>query len=50
MSERRDDEPTRLALAAKAGDRSAASAFIAATSADVRRFLAHLADPATSTT
>jgi RNA polymerase sigma-70 factor (ECF subfamily) len=45
MSERRDDEPTRLALAAKAGDRSAASAFIAATSADVRRFLAHLADP-----
>jgi RNA polymerase sigma-70 factor (ECF subfamily) len=45
MSERGDDEATRLALAAKAGDRSAASAFIAATSADVRRFLAHLADP-----
>ena len=39
------DEVTRLALAAKAGDRSAATAFIAATSADVRRFLGHLADP-----
>ena len=45
MSERRDDEVTRLALAAKAGDRSAATAFIAATSADVRRFLGHLSDP-----
>jgi len=44
MSERRDDEVTRLALAAKAGDRSAATAFIAATSADVRRFLGHLSD------
>lgn len=45
MSERRDDEVTRLALAAKAGDRSAATAFIAATQPDVRRFLAHLAGP-----
>jgi RNA polymerase sigma-70 factor (ECF subfamily) len=40
----RDDEVTRLALAAKAGDRAAATAFIAATQADVRRFLAHLTD------
>jgi RNA polymerase sigma-70 factor (ECF subfamily) len=44
MSER-DDEVTRLALAAKAGDRAAATAFIAATQPDVRRFLAHLTDP-----
>ena len=41
----RDDEVTRLALAAKAGDRAAATAFIAATQSDVRRFLAHLTDP-----
>jgi RNA polymerase sigma-70 factor (ECF subfamily) len=45
MSERRDDEVTRHALAAKAGDRVAATAFIAATAPDVRRFLAHLTDP-----
>jgi len=38
------DEVTALALAAKAGDRDAASAFVAATRADVRRFLAHLID------
>jgi RNA polymerase sigma-70 factor (ECF subfamily) len=44
MSAIRDDEVTRSALAAKAGDSAAAAAFIAATQADVRRFLAHLAD------
>ncbi|MEQ4300200.1 sigma-70 family RNA polymerase sigma factor [Plantactinospora sp. B6F1] len=36
------DEITRLALAAKAGDRSAAAAFIQATQHDVRRFVSHL--------
>ena len=37
-----DDALTRLALAAKAGDRAAATAFIEATQRDVRRFLTHL--------
>lgn len=36
---------TRWALAAKAGDRTAAAAFIRATQHDVHRFLSHLADP-----
>ncbi|MEE6307929.1 sigma-70 family RNA polymerase sigma factor [Plantactinospora veratri] len=36
------DEITRLALAAKAGDRSAAAAFIRATQHDVQRFVSHL--------
>ena len=40
-----DDAITRAALAAKAGDRRAAEAFVAATQPAVRRFLAHLADP-----
>ena len=35
---------TRLALAARAGDREAATAFIRATVRDVHRFLSHLAD------
>ncbi|MFK3980752.1 sigma-70 family RNA polymerase sigma factor [Micromonospora sp. NPDC050397] len=38
-----DDEITRWALAAKAGDRTAAGAFIRATQHDVHRFVAHLA-------
>jgi RNA polymerase sigma-70 factor (ECF subfamily) len=37
-----DDPTTRLALAAKAGDRAAATAFIEATQRDVRNFLTHL--------
>jgi RNA polymerase sigma-70 factor (ECF subfamily) len=37
-----DDALTRLALAAKAGDRAAATAFIEATQRDVRQFLIHL--------
>ena len=37
-----DDEVTRWALAAKAGDRSAAHAFVAATQHQVRRFVVHL--------
>lgn len=37
------DEITRWALAAKAGDRSAAAAFIRATQHDVHRFVSHLA-------
>ena len=41
----RDDEATRSALAAKGGDRDAAADFIRATSRDVHRFLAHLAQP-----
>ncbi|MBX6356504.1 MAG: sigma-70 family RNA polymerase sigma factor [Micromonosporaceae bacterium] len=41
-----DDQVTRWALAAKAGDRAAAEAFIRATQHDVRRMLAHLAGPA----
>jgi len=40
-----DDAITRAALAAKAGDRRAAAAFVEATQPAVRRFLAHLADP-----
>jgi RNA polymerase sigma-70 factor (ECF subfamily) len=41
-----DDAPiTAVALAAKAGDRAAAAAFVELTQASVRRFLAHLADP-----
>jgi RNA polymerase sigma-70 factor, ECF subfamily len=36
---------TGWALAAKAGDRAAATAFIRATQAQVHRFLAHLANP-----
>ncbi|MFI6760063.1 sigma-70 family RNA polymerase sigma factor [Micromonospora sp. NPDC050417] len=38
-----DDEITRWALAAKAGDRTAAGAFIRATQRDVHRFVSHLA-------
>ena len=41
----RDDEVTRLALAAKAGDRPRPPRSSRPPSADVRRFLAHLADP-----
>jgi RNA polymerase sigma-70 factor, ECF subfamily len=37
-----NDEITRWALAAKAGDRSAAAAFIQATQHDVHRFVSHL--------
>jgi RNA polymerase sigma-70 factor (ECF subfamily) len=37
-----NDEITRWALAAKAGDRSAAAAFIRATQHDVHRFVSHL--------
>lgn len=37
-----DDALTQLALAAKAGDQAAATAFIQATQRDVRRFLTHL--------
>jgi RNA polymerase sigma-70 factor (ECF subfamily) len=37
-----DDEITRWALAAKAGDRTAAGAFIRATQRDVHRFVTHL--------
>jgi RNA polymerase sigma-70 factor (ECF subfamily) len=37
-----DDALTRLALAAKAGDRAAATAFIEATQRDVRQFLTYL--------
>jgi RNA polymerase sigma-70 factor (ECF subfamily) len=40
-----DAEITGWALAAKAGDRAAAAAFIRATQQAVIRFLAHLADP-----
>jgi len=41
-----DDEAlNRAALAAKAGDRAAASAFVEMTQQSVRRFLAHLCDP-----
>jgi RNA polymerase sigma-70 factor (ECF subfamily) len=44
-SSRPDDaEITRWALAAKAGDRAAAAAFIRATQHGVHRFLSHLAD------
>jgi RNA polymerase sigma-70 factor (ECF subfamily) len=43
-STRSDDDATTWALAAKLGDRAAASAFVAATRNDVRRFLAHLVD------
>jgi RNA polymerase sigma-70 factor (ECF subfamily) len=39
------DDITRWALAAKAGDRSAAAAFIRATQHDVYRFVSHLVDP-----
>ncbi len=42
MSSPRPDDVTALALAAKSGDRAAASAFVTATRSDVRRFLAHL--------
>jgi RNA polymerase sigma-70 factor (ECF subfamily) len=41
-----DDEITRSALAAKAGDRAAAEAFVRATQRDVQRMLAHLCGPA----
>ena len=41
-----DDEITRWALAAKAGDRAAAEAFVRATQRDVQRMLAHLSGPA----
>jgi RNA polymerase sigma-70 factor (ECF subfamily) len=40
-----DDRVTDLALAAKAGDRAAATAFIVATQRDVHRFVAHLVGP-----
>jgi RNA polymerase sigma-70 factor (ECF subfamily) len=40
-----DDAVNRAALAAKAGDRAAASAFVEMTQGSVRRFLAHLCDP-----
>jgi RNA polymerase sigma-70 factor, ECF subfamily len=40
-----EDEVTRLALAAKAGDREAASAFVALTYQQVQRFLGHLCHP-----
>jgi RNA polymerase sigma-70 factor (ECF subfamily) len=39
-----DAEITRLALAAKAGDRAAAAAFVRATQHGVHRFLTHLVD------
>ncbi len=39
------DDITGLALAAKAGDRDAASAFVKATQRDLHRFLTYLADP-----
>src|SRR5699024_3913815 len=39
-----DDEITRLARSAQGGDRDAATAFIHATSAQLRRVLRHLAD------
>jgi RNA polymerase sigma-70 factor, ECF subfamily len=41
-----DDEITRWALAAKAGDRTAAEAFVRATQRDVQRMLVHLSGPA----
>lgn len=41
-----DDEITRWALAARAGDRAAAAAFIRATQRDVYRFVVHLAGQA----
>ena len=41
-----DAEITRLALAARAGDRAAATAFVEATQHHVRRFVAHLVGPA----
>lgn len=41
-----DDEITRWALAAKAGDRAAAESFVRATQRDVQRMLAHLSGPA----
>jgi len=44
MSSTRPDDVTAWALAAKGGDRAAATAFVAATRHDVRRFLAHLVD------
>jgi RNA polymerase sigma-70 factor, ECF subfamily len=40
-----ESEITGWALAARAGDRAAATAFIRATTRDVHRFLNHLADP-----
>lgn len=40
-----DAETTGWAVAAAAGDRAAAAAFIRATQQSVRRFLAHLVDP-----
>ncbi|ROT28265.1 sigma-70 family RNA polymerase sigma factor [Micromonospora sp. HM5-17] len=39
------DEITRWALAARAGDRAAAAAFIRATQHDVHRFVSHLVGP-----
>ncbi len=42
MSAPRPDDVTALALAAKSGDRAAATAFVTATRTDVWRFLAHL--------
>lgn len=46
FAERADDETvTRLALAAKTGDRRAATRFVEATQRDVHRFLAYLVGP-----
>ena len=44
MAQRTEDEVTRLALAAKAGDRSAAAGFIQLTQRDLLRFVSVLAD------
>lgn len=43
--DRFDDRATRAALAAKAGDRSAANEFIELTYQQVQRFIGHLCDP-----
>jgi RNA polymerase sigma-70 factor (ECF subfamily) len=45
VTAREPDEITRLALAAKTGDRAAAEAFVRGTQRDVQRLLAHLANP-----
>ena len=45
MPQGSEDDVTHLALAAKSGDRAAASAFIRATQRDLHRFLTFLADP-----
>jgi RNA polymerase sigma-70 factor (ECF subfamily) len=45
MTDVDDAAVTGWAMAARAGDRTAAAAFIRATQSQVRRFLAHLVDP-----